>query len=94
MAKSEFSGNISFGEYVINTTSFSYHAVWDCQVEWTEECIYYDAETGKLYFEDGELLFSCLHKLKVSKHDYLEHMAKARALPSVTNEDLLRLIVK
>lgn len=82
---------ISFREYVIDMDLLTYKAIWNCQVEWTDECIYYDAETGRVSFEEGEVEFICEHQHKVTKGEYLTHMAEAKALDQVEEEELKQL---
>jgi len=79
---------VSFKEYIIDVDSLTYKAVWNCQVEWTDECIFYDAETGRVVIEDDEVEFVAEHRLQVTKHEYLEHAAEAETLPGVSEAQL------
>jgi hypothetical protein len=88
----ENSSLVSYNEYIIDTESNTYRAIWNCQVEWTEECIYYDGETGMLTVEEGELEFKCHHPVKVTKHEYLQHAAEAKTLRQVSINELLQLL--
>ena len=79
---------ISYGEYIIDTEHLTYKAVWNCQVEWTDECIYYDAETGRVELEEGEVEFISEHQHKVTKHEYHAHVNEARSLPTLAYDEL------
>lgn len=82
---------ISFREYVIDTGLLTYKAIWNCQVAWTDECIFYDAETGRVSFDDGEIEFIVEHQHKVTKGEYLSHVSEAKTLDQVDEEGLKEL---
>ena len=88
----ENSSVVSYKEYIIDTDSHIYRAIWNCQVEWTNECIYYDGETGVLTVEDGDVEFKCQHAIKVTKHEYLQHAAEAKSLRQVSINELLQVL--
>lgn len=77
---------ISYKEYIIDTEQQTYKAVWNCQVEWTDECIYYDAEIGRIEWGDDEVEFVCEHQLKVTKQEYLDHVQEASQLTKLNDE--------
>ena len=79
---------IAFNEYVIDTELLTYKAVWNCQVEWSDECIFYDAETGRVNLDEGEIEFICEHQHKVTKSEYLAHEAEVKELVQVDEEGL------
>jgi hypothetical protein len=84
--------HVTFKEYIIDTVELTYKAVWNCQVEWTVECIFYDAETGKIAFENDDLEFICEHRHKVTKHEFQQHEEELRSLQEVTMEELKDLL--
>jgi hypothetical protein len=79
---------ISYKEYIIDTEQQTYKAIWNCQVEWTAECIYYDAETGRVELGDDELEFVCEHQHKVTKHEYQDHVKLASQITALTHDQL------
>jgi hypothetical protein len=79
---------ITFGDYIIDAANQTYKAVWNCQVEWTDECIYYDAETGRFEAGEDDVEFICEHRHKVTKHEYEEHRRQAAELRAVTEDEL------
>lgn len=83
---------VAHAEYIIDTENLSYKAVWNCQVEWTDECIFYDAETGTVLLEDDEPVFSCEHPVKVTKGEYAQHALEAKLLKQVSLQQLKNLL--
>lgn len=79
---------VAYGQYIIDVENRTYKAVWNCQVEWTEECIFYDAETGRIESDDEEPRLASEHSLKVTKSEYREHQERLRQLPAVTMTEL------
>lgn len=79
---------VNYKEYIIDTRHQTYKAVWNCQVEWTDECIFYDAETGRVEAGDDEVEFVCEHQHRVTKAEYNEHLRDAAALPKVSEDEL------
>lgn len=79
---------ITYKEYIIDTQQNTYKAVWNCQVEWTDECIYYDAETGRVEAGDDDVEFICEQQHRVTKQEYNDHVREASMLPSVSEDEL------
>ncbi len=79
---------ISYRDYIIDLTNHTYKAVWNCQVEWTDECIFYDAETGRVEAGEDEVEFVCEHFHRVTKEEYRAHVKEASALPSISDDEL------
>lgn len=82
---------VTFREYIIDTKEMRYKAVWNCQVAWTDECIYYDAETGRLVIKGSRPEFVCEHALRVTKSEYRHHVEEAKKLPQVSEKELKAL---
>lgn len=82
--------SIRYKDYIINGNTMEYKAVWDCQVEFTDDCIYYDAEVGIVQRYEDELVFSCRHKLKVTKEDYKKYAAELDTVKEVQLEEILK----
>lgn len=81
--------SIRYKDYIIDRETMEYKAVWDCQVEFTDDCIYYDAEVGIVQRYEDELVFSCRHKLKVTKEDYRKYAAELDTVKQVDVEEIL-----
>jgi hypothetical protein len=84
---------LSYEEYVINAETLTYRAVWNCQVEWTDECIFYDAETGVLAVVNDEFEFIRDHHHRVTKSEYLEHIEEAGSLKKTSLEELKEMLL-
>jgi hypothetical protein len=80
-------------EYVIDADTLAYRAVWNCQVEWTAECIFYDAETGVVAIINDEFEFIRDHHHKVTKAEYLEHVEESKTLKRISLEELKDMLL-
>lgn len=87
------STQVAYKEYIIDTETLCYKAVWNCQVEWTDECIFYDAETGTLVLENDEPEFISAHPIKVTKAEYLHHAQEASSLRQVTSGEIKEILL-
>ena len=86
--------SVRFGDYIIDPETLQYRAVWNCQVDFTDDCIYYDAEVGRLELDEEELVFSCIHKLQVTKTEYKRHESELKETEEVDDETLIDLLSK
>jgi hypothetical protein len=79
---------ISYKQYIIDTEGRTYKAVWDCQVAGENDCLFYEAETGRVQAGEDEVEFVCEHHHKVTKHEFLAHKSQAAGLTEVNEDEL------